>query len=104
MWKRTRQGLRAAIVTVVAGLLMPAAARAQTPNPIEAPQPSTTAKVLDALILRPLGFLVLPVGVAAFIPCALLAAPSGMENVRAALELFVTSPASYVFTRPLGDV
>lgn len=104
MWKRIGSGLRAAIVTLIAALLIPAAVRAQTPDPIEAPEPSMTAKVLDVLILRPLGLLVIPVGVAAFIPIALITAPNGLDSVQQALDLFVMGPTNYVFTRPLGDV
>jgi hypothetical protein len=104
MKKRTRSGLHAAVATWVACLLMPASAGAEDQIPIEAPRPSVWAMVLDAVILRPMGFAVLPVGIAAFIPAALLTAPGGMDNVKEALELFVTAPAKYVFQRPLGDV
>ena len=132
MTKRTSSSLRAAVVTLVAGFVLPASAEpqtetqtepetqaepqtqseTQTQEPLEAasqeslgaPAPSTTAKVLDALILRPLGLVVVPVGAAAFIPVALLTAPNGMESVKSALELFVTGPANYVFQRPLGEI
>jgi len=136
MTKRTRSSLRAALVTLVAGFVLPASAEpqgetqtqpgtqtepgtqnetqneTQTQEPLEAasqesleaPAPSTTAKVLDVLILRPLGLVVVPVGVAAFIPAALLTAPNGMDSVKTALELFVTGPANYVFQRPLGEI
>lgn len=126
MTKRTKSSLRAAVVTLVAGCVLPAGAQSQsatrtatepatppppptptqTQSPVspEEPEPSTTARVLDALILRPLGLLVLPVGVAAFIPAALLTAPDGMDSVQTAFELFVTTPANYVFQRKLGDI
>ena len=142
MTKRTSSSLRAAVVTLVAGFVLPASAEpqgetqtqpatqtqpgtqtepgtqnetqneTQTQEPLEAasqesleaPAPSTTAKVLDVLILRPLGLVVVPVGVAAFIPAALLTAPNGMDSVKTALELFVTGPANYVFQRPLGEI
>ena len=54
-------------------------------------------------MLRPLGFAALPIGVAFFVPAAAITAPNGRESVERALELFVTSPANYVFKRPLGD-
>ncbi|HEY8153577.1 MAG TPA: hypothetical protein VII72_05555 [Myxococcota bacterium] len=104
MKKRTRSGLRAVLATLVACLWMPAGARAQAQIPIEAPRPPIWAMVLDVVILRPLGLAVLPVGVAAFIPAALLTAPGGLDKVQEALELFVTAPANYVFQRPLGEV
>jgi hypothetical protein len=102
--KRTRPRLHALVATLLACLLLPASVRAAESEPPEVPGPSTTAKVLDALILRPLGLAVIPVGVAAFIPTALLAAPGGLDSVRAAYELFIEGPVNYVFQRPLGDV
>ena len=107
---RTRWGARALIATMAACLLLPAGAFAQAANPAETPSPSTMNVILDLLILRPLGLIVLPVGVAAFIPAALMTGPAalvsdgGKENFQSALKLFVTGPASYVFQRPLGDV
>ena len=54
------------------------------------------------VILRPLGFVAVVVGAAAFIPVALLTAPNGKDSLKAALELFVTRPADDVFRRRLG--
>ncbi len=96
--------MRAAVVTLIAGvLLMPAAARAEEPKPVETSRTNYPSAVFDLLIVRPLGLVVLPVGVAAFIPAALLTAPNGMERLQEALEHFVTSPAKYVFQRKLGE-
>jgi len=61
------------------------------------------AAAFDVLIVRPLGLVVVPVGVAAFIPAALLTAPNGKDSLKEALDYFVTSPVNYVFRRPLGD-
>ena len=114
--KHTRS--RAATWALLAALLLPSAARAQTqaaatpgqpaqPILTEAleptPQASRGAKAFDALVLRPLSFCALPVGVAFFIPAALTTAPNGKESVQTALEFFVTNPANYVFKRPLGE-
>jgi hypothetical protein len=110
MTQRTRWGVRAQVATVVACLLLPSPALAQPTNPPEAPPPRTVDVIVDLLILRPLALVVLPVGDAAFIPAALLTgpgaliAPEGKQNFQAALDLFVTGPASYVFLRPLGDI
>lgn len=111
-------GSGAALLALLAGLLLPAGALAQaqaaaTPaqpaQPIvtdaiePTPQASRGAKAFDALVLRPLGFAALPIGVAFFIPAAITTAPNGRESVQTALEFFVTNPANYVFRRPLGE-
>lgn len=113
-----RASARAAIAAVIAGLLLPISALAQaqataTPPTPEAPivtepleptpQASRGAAAFDALVLRPLGFAALPIGVAFFIPAALTTAPNGMDSVQTALEFFITNPANYVFQRPLGE-
>jgi hypothetical protein len=107
-----------ALASLVTGLLLAAGAGAQTqaaaaPAPPAPPIVSDTlepavetsrgAKAFDALVLRPLGFAALPIGVAFFIPAAAITAPNGRESVEQALELFVTTPANYVFSRPLGE-
>ena len=115
MRKRTRSSLRAVAATLVAGFLAASGAEAQPPaeaptQPLaQAPEllepsaPNPAAAVFDVLVVRPLGLVVLPVGVAAFIPAALLTAPNGKESLLTALDLFVTGPANYVFQRPLGE-
>lgn len=107
MKNRKRSRLLAVIPMLVLGFLMPAGARAQSaaqpPASAEPKALNPAAAAFDVLIVRPLGLVVLPVGVAAFIPAALLTAPNGMDSLRAALEHFVTAPAQHVFTRPLGD-
>jgi hypothetical protein len=109
MTQRTKWRVRAQVATVAACLLLPAGALAQSQDPIEAPGPPTANVIFDLVILRPLSLCVLPVGVAAFIPAALMSGPAalftpdGKQDFQAALELFVTGPAGYVFTRPLGD-
>lgn len=105
MCKRTWPRARAIFLPWIAGFVLAAGAQAETPAlaPIEPPKASRGAEIFDVLVVRPLGLAVLPVGVAAFIPTALLTAPNGRDSVEAALELFVTEPANYVFQRPLGE-
>jgi hypothetical protein len=112
---RPRSCWRALIVTGAAACLLPAGAFAQAPaqqtppsgpelaEPIEPAPTSRGVAAFDVLVLRPLGFAALPVGVALFIPAALTTAPNGVESVQTALEFFVTNPANYVFKRPLGE-
>ncbi len=119
MRERTASSARAVIATLVAGFVLPSGARAQIPAQApaepaapgqsqelaaqEGPAVSPGAAAFDVLVLRPLGFVVIPVGVAAFIPAALTTAPNGLDSVQTALEFFVTNPTNYVFKRPLGE-
>jgi hypothetical protein len=69
----------------------------------EAPTgPNPAVMAFDAIILRPLGFVVLVVGVGAFVPAAIITAPGGLEPIEHALEIFVVEPGKDVFVRPLG--
>jgi hypothetical protein len=91
------------MVTLLAGLLLAGNAHAQD-EPPEAPAGVNPAVAgFDVVILRPLGLAALAVGTVAFIPVAVLTAPDGLDSLQAALEIFVTTPAEWVFKRPLGD-
>ena len=102
-----RSSVRAAVMTLIAGLLLPANAHAQAQEQVEPPSPNPIAAGFkagfDVVILRPLGLVAMAVGAAAFVPAALLAAPAGRDGIEPALEIFVTEPAKSVFQRPLGD-
>ena len=115
MRRRPDSSVRALIVTGVAGLLLPLGAQAQVAGPkpaptapvaSELPGPAPTSRgavAFDAMVVRPLSFAVLPIGVALFVPAALTTAPNGRESVKNALDFFITNPANYVFQRPLGE-
>lgn len=62
---------------------------------------ATGSKVFDALVLRPLGVLAVPVGAAAFV----IAAPLGAFGIgiRETWTTFVLEPVDFAFRRPLGD-
>jgi hypothetical protein len=81
----------------------PAAPQALAPEQVEAEPLNPAAAAFDVLIVRPFGLVVVPVGVAAFIPAALLTAPNGLDSLQSALDYFVIGPVNYVFRRPLGD-
>ena len=102
MRERSRQCLRAAALTFIAGLLLPGSAYA-LPPPAERDIAAQAAAGFDVVILRPLGLAVLAIGAAAFVPVAVLSAPGGKDSFQTALEIFVTTPANFVFKRPLGD-
>jgi hypothetical protein len=104
MRNRTLSGGRAAIATLLACLLVPAGAGAEDLPAAEPEGPGAGAIAFDVLVLRPLGFLVLPVSCAAFLPAALLSAPGGLERLTEVYEQLVKEPAAYVFQRPLGEI
>ena len=61
------------------------------------------ARGFDAVILRPLGFVSLVVGAAAFVPAAIMSSPGGRPSVETAFDVFVRTPKDSVFERSLGD-
>jgi hypothetical protein len=99
--------VRAAVITLIAALLLPAYAQAQEQEEFEPQPPNPIVAGLgmgfDVVILRPLGLVAVAVGAVAFVPAALITAPNGRDGIQSALELFVTEPAKNVFQRPLGD-
>lgn len=113
MKTRARARICAAVVVAMVAFLLPTNARAQTPpdaklqnltpEPIEPKGLNPAVGAFDVLVVRPLAAAALPVGVAFFVPAALLSAPGGKDSVGQAFEFFVRAPARYVFTRPLGE-
>ena len=95
--------LRAAVMTLIAGLLLPANAYAQAQEQVEPPSPNPMAVGFDVVVLRPLGLVATAVGAVLFVPAALLTAPNGRDGVDTALKFFIIEPAKSVFQRPLGD-
>jgi len=99
--------MRAAVVTLIGGLLLSASAQAATPEPVETQTTNlwvTGAKAsFDVVILRPLGLIALVVGAGAFVPTAVVASPMGWDGIEPAMNFFVVEPAKQVFQRPLGD-
>ncbi len=122
----TRVRVCAVVMSLVAGVLLPAHAFAQggygsgsTPSPQqtqplpEEPEPARAEArparpnpaliALDLVILRPLGFVVVTIGAVLFLPVALITAPMGRDSIETAMESFITVPANEVFRRPLGE-
>ena len=107
MRERIGPSLRAAAMTLIAALLLPANAHALPREEFE-PQPRNPIVAglgigFDVVILRPLGLVAVAVGAAAFVPAALLTAPNGRDGIQSALEILVTERAKSVFQRRLGD-
>jgi len=69
----------------------------------EAPSPSTGDMIFDALVLRPTGLVVAMVGMALFVPAALLASPGGSRPVSEARDYFVRTPTDFLTARPMGE-
>ncbi len=130
MRERTRLRTCAAVMSLVAGLSLPAQAFAQggygptsTPTPPQSqtpapkpprepesaraearhPRPNHALMAFDLLILRPLGLVAAAVGAVLFLPAALITAPMGRDSIQAAKETFITVPSNDVFKRPLGE-
>jgi hypothetical protein len=112
--ERTRSILRAAVVTLIASLMLPVGAYAETAQihaqtytraepATQSRSPNIAAAIFDVVIIRPLQLGVLVVGAAAFVPVAAMTAANGRESFDTALEIFVTGPINDVFQRPLGD-
>jgi hypothetical protein len=66
-------------------------------------QHSPGEKAYDVLLLRPWDLLGLVVSSVAFVPTALLCAPSGRYEVETALDILVVEPYENVFERRLGN-
>ncbi len=66
-------------------------------------EPSIGSKIYDCAVLRPFGFAATLLGAVFFVPVAVLASASGVQNVEAAWEIFVVAQFRNTFTRPLGD-
>jgi hypothetical protein len=90
-----------ALLLTLTHLALPSPALAE--DVLETPGPSTGAIVFDALVLRPTGLVVAMVGMAFFVPAALLASPGGSRPVSEARDYFVRTPADFLTARPLGE-
>jgi hypothetical protein len=62
----------------------------------------TFDKVFDAIIMRPTGFVTTILGGALFVPGALMASVSGVENIQECWKVFVAPSVEFTFKRPLG--
>ena len=130
MRERTRLRTCAAVLSLVAGLSVPAQVFAQggygptsTPTPPQnqtpapkpprqpeparaearPPRPNPALMAFDLLIVRPLALVAAAVGAVLFLPVALITAPMGRDGIQAAKETFVTVPSNAAFKRPLGE-
>ena len=81
-------------------MLLPVASQAAEP---QAPSPNPGLIALDLICVRPIGVVASAVGAVLFVPMALLASPQGLDGIKGALEVMVTSPGEFVFRRPLGE-
>ena len=77
--------------------------RARTTIAAVSSEPSIGSKIYDCAVLRPFGLAATILGAGAFVPVAVLASASGVQNVEAAWEIFVAAQFRNTFTRPLGD-
>ncbi len=128
MRERTRLRTCAAVMSLVAGLSLPAQAfaqggygptstpappQSQTPEPprereparaeARPPRPHPALMAFDLLIVRPLGLVAVALGAVLFLPVALITSPMGRDSIQAAQETFITVPCNDVFKRPLVE-
>jgi len=104
----------AAVLTLCLMLASPAAAQdADAPFDVGTPEGSAPsswnwranlAAAGDAVVLRPLSFLGLIIGSAAFVPAAIITAPNGRDGITEAYELLIKLPYDETFVRPLGEL
>jgi hypothetical protein len=99
-----RPTLRGAAATLIAALLLPGSAAAQSADDEAGKDASEyAAMAFDAVVIRPLALSIVAVGAAFFVPAAIVSAPGGLTPIREAWEHFVLAPVNFVFRRPLGD-
>ena len=91
------------MAALIAALLLCAPAHAQSGGDVSPPPKDYGAKAFDVIVLRPLGLAGALIGVAFFVPAAILTAPGGRDSIQEAWEVFVQVPGEFVFRRPLGE-
>lgn len=91
--------MRAAIVL----LAMSLAILSLSPDGAKAQSTTTSDRIFDAVVMRPLGALSVIGGSVLFIPAAIVAVPSGKDGIDEAWEIFVDAQVESTFRRPLGD-
>ena len=65
-------------------------------------KPTAGNTFIDALIYRPVGLILIPVGAIAFVLTIPFSALG--RNVGSSFDNLVATPARYTFVRPLGDI
>jgi hypothetical protein len=100
--RRTRWSVRVVVATLLAGLVIPTAAFAdEGGGPVTNPWAHYALVGVDAVIVRPVGCVVVIVGAIVLVPVALITWISG-GDVDPAVEVFVSVPAQDLLKRPLG--
>ena len=90
---------RTLLVYILIGTIISIPATAFAEKNLETPSIFDT--FIDAVVLRPLGLLAIPVGFGAFIIALPFSALGG--NTKTSFNQLVKAPAKYTFERPLGD-
>jgi hypothetical protein len=86
-------------VSLLALVLMPLPASAQQEDTISGDK--ATDMVVDAVVVRPLGFVATVLGAALTVVALPFTIPSG--SVESSARDLIVKPADYTFKRPLGD-
>jgi hypothetical protein len=99
MLRRIRTTLAA--IAVASLLLAPASALAGTN--IDNIGEKGSPPMVDVLLMRPLGLLMLGVSVGIYIPAAAITAMTRWSELDTTTEMLVREPARFVFVDPLGS-
>ena len=67
-------------------------------------KPSAFNSLMDAFIVRPIGLLMIPVGMGAFVISLPFSATGPGDSVSESYDNLVVAPVNYTFKRPLGDL
>ncbi len=62
-----------------------------------------SAKIVDAIIVRPLATIRVIVGAAMLLPSSMLSVWGGVDGLRGSYDLLLAEPIDYAFDRELGD-
>lgn len=92
------------VVLIVAGGAGASFANANASYEAALPAENATSPVwFDALILRPIGFVVLADGILLFVPAAIVTAITRPQEMGSVFESLVAAPARYVWSDGLGE-
>ena len=97
-----RQLRRLTAVFALAALLAAPSATLASTN-IDTVGDPGSPPIVDALLMRPLGMMMLMVSCAAFVPTAAIVGAVRPSEMHVPYELMVLEPARFVFVDPLGS-
>ncbi len=98
---RDKLGKKTIVLLVAAALVLIPLGTALAQSSLDSNQPDAGAMATDLILVRPLGFVSMILGTAAFI-VSIPFTTTG-KNVDQAWDTLVAKPATFTFQRPLGN-